>query len=203
MEWIRHVNWTDALAIIIILRSSYVGSQRGLFGELFCIFGLLLAIVLSLHYYYSWAQFMFSYLFMPRHIANILSFVLIAVLVYALFVSVYHFVLNRKILTIEELPDIYWVGGVIFGFMKGVVIASILFLALLLVPIKYITDSAKTKSMFGPFLASTGVAVYEKSLSLFANIRARDLSGHLSGAPPLDFDKMKIKRKDKLEQILE
>jgi len=203
LELMGRINWADALAIIVIIRSCYVGSQRGLLGELFCIFGMFLAVIFSLHYYYSLAQFMINYMYIPGNIANLTSFVLIIGIAYLIFVALYRFVVNMKIIKIDAFPSLNRIGGALIGFFKGVAIASVLFLALLLVPIKYFTDSAKSRSLLGPALAETGVVVYEKSLSIFAYIKARNLSEHLSGAQPIKFDKMKIKRKDKLEQILE
>ena len=203
MEWTQRINWADALAIFIILRSAYLGSQRGFFGELFCILGMFIAVILGLHNYGPLAHFMNSYLFIPSHTGAVISFFLITVLIYVAFVVIYNFLLNRKIVHLEALPSINRIGGSLIGFFKGLAIASVVFLTLLLVPIKYVSDSAKSKSLLGPVFAQTGVTVYNKTLDLFSGIKARDLSGHLLGAEPIRFDRMKIKRKDKLEQILE
>jgi len=74
---------------------------------------------------------------------------------------------------------------------------------MLLVPISYITDSVKARSLFSPFLIKTGVALYKQGLSMISHAEPRDLTQFLSGAEPLNFKMFKLKRKDKLDEILQ
>lgn len=197
------VNWVDALAIIIILRSTYIGAIRGLLGELFYILGIFLAIIFGLHFYIPIANFMNVNLFIPLNIAYLLSFLLASFLTHLFIVMLYNSIRNMKIVKIEASHGISRVGGTLMGFIKGFAVVSIMFLLMLLIPIQYITDSAKERSFLGPYFIKSGVFMYEKTLSMFSGIEARDLKELLAGAKPINLGKLKIKRKDRIDEILQ
>ena len=201
LGWMARVNWADVIAIIIVLRSTYVGSQRGFFGELFYIFGILFTIILSLHLYGNLGNFINRYLFIPLNISNLISFLIIIFILYVGFRFLYGFI--QKVIKIEILPAINRIGGPLLGFCKGFVMATILYFLMLLIPITYITDSAKTKSFFGPFFIKTGTILYEKGINLIPVVESKDLTQLLSGAKPLKFGTFRLKRKDKMDEVLQ
>jgi len=201
LEWVTRISWADLLVIIIILRSTYVGSQRGLFGELFHILGICLAIVFGIHFYTIISGFINTYLFIPLNIADIIGFLIITLVIYLLLKLCYG--LLQKIIKIEMFPAINRVGGPILGFCKGVTLSVLIFFFMLLTPVQYISDSAKTRSLFAPFFVNAGITLYEKSAEMFPAVQAKELKKLLSGAEPLKLDILRIKRKDKLDQILQ
>ena len=85
MEWLARVNWVDVIVIIIILRSTYVGSQRGLLGEFFHIFWIFIAIIFSTHLYFPISQFLNKYLFIAVNISDLISFLFVAGVIYLIF----------------------------------------------------------------------------------------------------------------------
>lgn len=201
MEWMARVNWADVLAVIIILRSTYVGSQRGFFGELFCILGIWLIIIFSIHLYVPVSNFINTYLFIALNISNLIGFLIITLALYFGFRFIHN--LLQKTIKIEVFPAINKIGGSLLGFCKGFIIATLLFLIMLLIPISYITNSAKARSLFGPFFVKTGAALYEKSLSIISAVEGESLDRLLAGAKPLEFRIFRFKRKDKLDEILQ
>ena len=108
MEWMRHISWPDLLVVIIILRSTYMGSQRGFFGELFHIFGICLSIIFGIHFYIPVSYFINTYFFIPLNIAYIIGFLLVIITIYLAFRFIYAFV--RKIIKIEVFPDVNKIG---------------------------------------------------------------------------------------------
>lgn len=201
MEWMARVNWADLLVIIIVLRNTYVGSQRGFFGELFYIFGIYLAIIFGIHFYSILSNFINKYLFIALNISDLISFLIITFGIYFGFKVSYSFL--QKIIKIELFPAINKIGGPLLGFCKGFVISTALFLIMLLTPISYITNSAKTGSLFGPFFIKAGTTLYEKSLNIISAIRPRDLTQLLAGAEPLKFKKFRLGKEEKLDKILQ
>jgi uncharacterized membrane protein required for colicin V production len=191
----------DLLAVIIVVRSTYVGPRRGFFGELFYILGFYLAIIASVHFYPFGSNFINKYLYIPLNISDLISFLIIISCVYFAVKSSYG--LLQKLIRIEIFPAINNIIGLLLGFCKGFIISALLILIMLLVPVSYITDSVKAKSLFSPFLIKTGVALYKQGLSMISNVEPRDLTQFLSGAKPLDFKIFKLKRKDKLDEILQ
>lgn len=202
LAWITRVNWVDVLFVIIVLRSSYVGSQRGFFSELFHILGICFAIVFSIHFYSSVANFFSTYLFIPLNIANLISFFILSLFVYLIFTRIYTFL--HKIIKLEVLPAINNIGGLLFGFCRGVVLSAFIAVILLLIPLSYVTKSVKENSQLAPFFISTGATLYEKVISVVSEVKTANLEQVLSGAKPLKFDLFQIKRReDKFEEILE
>src|SRR3989338_2454087 len=102
LDWVSRVNWVDVVFLIIILRSTYVGSQKGFFAELFNILGMGVAIVLSIHFYSRITTFLNKYLYIPFNIANLISFLAVAFLVHLLFQLTAGLI--KKIVKVEVLP---------------------------------------------------------------------------------------------------
>ncbi len=196
-----YISWVDLLVIIVVLRSTYVGSQRGFFGELFHIFGICLVIVFSIHFYTPVSNFLNQYLFIPLNIAYIIGFLIVTIVIYLIFKCIYGFL--RKVIKIEAFPVINKIGGSVLGFCKGFAIATFLIFIMLLTPIRYITESAKTKSSFAPFFIKAGTLLYEKSLGIFSAVKTKELEQLLKGVEPLKFKGLQFKRRDALDEILE
>ena len=135
MEWITSIKWPDLLVIIIVLKCTYSGSQRGFFGELFHIFGICLAIICGTHFYSPIAIFFNTYVLIPFHVGNILSFGIVAFCCFILFNYIYG--LLQKIIKVEMLPLLNKIGGPVLGFFKGMILCSFIFFIMLLTPINY------------------------------------------------------------------
>jgi len=201
LEWIRHIIWLDLLIIIIILRSTYVGFQRGLFGELLYILGLYVAIIFTLHWCPTVANFFHSVILLPVNFAYIISFILIILAIYIIFVILNKFL--RRTVKIEVLPAVNKIGGPIFGFIRGGVISILLCFALLLVPIGYVARAVKTRSLFGPFLIETGMTLYKKSLGFGSAERVKKVEEMIKGVEPIKFKKLQLKQKGDIDRLLE
>ncbi len=204
MDWISRVNWVDVLFLIIILRSIYVGAHRGFFTELFNVLGVGIAIVLSIHFYSSGANFLLKYLFIPLNISNLVSFLLIALCVYLLFQLVESII--KKLVKVEVLPDfnkvISKIGGPVIGFCKGVAVSIFIFLVLLLIPIGYVVNSAKANSLSGEFFSQAAATLYRKTVSILPATSPVDIHPLLAGAKPLEFKMLQPKKEDKLDEVL-
>ena len=201
MEWMTRVSWVDLLVIIIVLRSTYVGSQRGFFGELFHIFGICLVIIFSIHFYTPISNFLNQYLFIPLNIAYIIGFSIITLIVYLVFRAVYNLLWN--VVKIEVFPAINKIGGSLLGFCKGFTVCIFLIFIMLLIPIHYVTQSVRAKSIFAPFFIKTGTVLYEKSLGIFSAVKTKELEQLLKGVEPLKFKELQFKRRDALDEILQ
>jgi len=203
LEWMTRINWADVLAIIILIFSSYIGSQRGFFGEFFYILGACFTIVFALHFYGAVSNFFHSYLFLHLNVSDLIGFLIIIFIFYFLFTRVDKFLYSQKIIKIEIFHLINKISGAVLGFCRGFVVSALIFFIMLLIPLSYIIDSAKTRSLFGPFFIKAGTTLYKKSLSLVSGVEERDLTRLLSGAEPLKFKIFQLKRKDKLDEILQ
>lgn len=205
MDLISRVNWVDVLFLIIILRSIYVGAHRGFFTELFNVLGVGIAIVLSIHFYSPAAGLLLKYLFIPLNISNLIAFALVALCVYFLFQLVEAVI--KKLVKVEILPAsnkvISKVGGPVIGFCKGIAVSIFVFLVLLLIPIGYVINAAKTNSLSGEFFSQAAVTLYQKTVSILPSTAPVDVRLLLEGAKPLEFKILQPKKQDKLDEMLD
>ena len=160
-------------------------------------------MIFGLHLYSLWGNFLNIYLWIPLNIANLLGFVIITCGIYLISKLIYSLFPRQNVIKVEVMPLINKIFGPFLGFCKGFVITIVFFLILLLIPIRYVSESADKRSLFGPFFIKTGTIFYKKTLSIFPNVKPKNLTEFLEGAKPLSFDRFKIKRKDKLDEVLE
>ncbi|MEA3305586.1 MAG: CvpA family protein [Candidatus Omnitrophota bacterium] len=201
MAWFTRINWVDVLFVIIVLKNTYAGSQRGFFSELFHILAACFAVIFSIHFYFSVARFFSIYLFIPLNIGNLISFFILSLLAYLIFIRIYN--LLQKVIKIEILPAINNIGGLLFGFCKGFAFSTFIAVLLLLIPLNYITRSVKENSRIAPFFISMGAGLYKKSIGVISEAKTANMEQILSGAEPLRFNMFRIKKRDRFEETLE
>jgi len=204
LDWISKVNWVDVLFLIIILRSIYVGAQKGFFTELFNILGVGIAIVLSIHFYSPGANLLLKYFFIPLNISNLIAFMAVMFFVYLLFQLVENII--KKLIKIEILPNfnkvINKIGGPVIGLCKGIAISIFIFLVLLLIPVGYVVNSAKVNFLSGEFFSQAATTLYTKTVSIIPYTSPVDIHPLLEGAKPLEFNIFRPKKQDKLDEFL-
>ena len=66
-----------------------------------------------------------------------------------------------------------------------------------------LVNAAKTRSVLAPFFINAGVTAYERSAKIFSKVKIEELRDLLAGATPLEIKGLRLKRKDKLDEILQ
>ncbi len=201
MDWITRINWVDVVLILIVVRSGYVGFQRGVFGELFHLAGFLLSIIVSMHVYGYVVKFFNTYLFLPLNISIFFGFVITAIFIFLVFIVISRFA--SRVIKVEIFPLIDRVGGPLIGACKGFVLSAIVASVLFVTPIEYVTVSAAQRSVLAPHFVGFGIGVYKATIGRMLRKKDVNISRILEGADPIDFHFFKSRRKDKLEEILE
>jgi uncharacterized membrane protein required for colicin V production len=151
----RHFNWLDILVIIILLRTVYIAFKNGLSAEFFKLFGIILAIYLSLHYYTVFSDWMGRHL--PKMKAKLpldfMDFFAFALLV---FPSYFISVLLRggifRLIRIEALPKLNKWGGLFFGICRGVLLVGLVVFILVISSIDYLKASVNSSYLAKRFL---------------------------------------------------
>ncbi len=159
MDVLLRANWVDLLAVIIMLRTTYVSFKDGLSHGIFPLFGSILKLVLALHFYnklgsmlYSWAPLI------PASICNLASF--FAIVLVMGFVLKFLRILIDNIIKVTWHPLIEKAGGTFFGITRGAVAVSMALIFLALIPLSYIQWSIKDKSLSGMYFLRLGPAIY-------------------------------------------
>ena len=164
MELIRRVNWVDILAIIILIRTSYISLQAGLSSELFSLLGVYLNIILTLNYYTKIGRIISETI--PGFtlvLANFISFLSIAVILAVLF-RLIRAILDR-VIKIEWHPLIERLGGLVAGLARSCLAVSLVLIILILLPLPYMQWSIRDRSLSGMFFLKIGPSAYAKSLN--------------------------------------
>ncbi|NQT46636.1 MAG: CvpA family protein [Candidatus Omnitrophica bacterium] len=176
-EILQNLNWVDCVILIILIRTTYVGFSRGLSWEIIRLLGVVVAFVLAIHNYDKIGYFIGSNSPIPPIAANIFSF-LVLVFGTALVFKFIGFGLH-KILAIELLSPIEHVGGLLLGFIRGIALALITLVIMLIMSVPYIDDSIKGRSFFGSKLLRVAPIIYDATARLFPESGEMDKEGFI------------------------
>ena len=172
VELFQRLNWVDILALILLIRITYVSSRIGVGKQILPFVLLVFILAISLHNYKAIASFFIErYSFMPS-LCKFLSYALIVII----FMMVYH-VASRIIgfclfpSGIDAAGKIEKVGGTIFGLVRSVFIIGMVMIVLVLTPVRFVESSVK-KSFVGAFSIGTSLRIYR----LVAKLLFRDNS---------------------------
>lgn len=176
MDIIRHINWVDVLAIILILRISYVCSQAGLTHEIFPLIGNAAVLVLSLHFYARVGNIINKNApIIPISLSYFLSFVGIAIVLIIIY-KLLNALLNM-VLTMEWHPSIEKIGGLIVGVIKAFVVTSLILAMLALAPLPYFQRSIREKSLTGLQILRIGPAMYGRLAGILPALKLGEPAG--------------------------
>lgn len=161
-EILSRINWVDIVILILLFRISYVGFNRGLGSEIIPFLGILIALIVSLHYYSKWGNFITKHTPIPIAFSQLLSFLgLIFVIKY-----IFHLLeslIAGKLVTINIASLYDNIGGLIIGAIRGILLVSLVLIALDIVPFDYIDYSINKKSLMGRKFLSIGRLVHKKA----------------------------------------
>ena len=169
---LNNLNWVDCVILIILIRTTYVGFSRGLSWEIIRLLGIVIAFVLAIHNYDKIGSFIGSNSPIPPIAANLFSF-LVLVFGTALVFKFIGFGLH-KILEIELLSPIEHIGGLLLGFIRGMVLALITLVIMLIISVPYIDDSIRERSFFGDKLLRAAPIVYDATARFFPESEKMD-----------------------------
>ena len=159
MAIIHNINWVDLLVLVLLARSVYMGTRRGLTAELFNFIGIIISLVFSVHWYGYVADVLIANLSLPIWFSQFLCFVIIAQIIRLIFK--YGLALVLKILNVQFLPQFERVGGAIIGIGRGIFIASIVLISMAIIPNNYLTESIYGKSFSGVFFIKAAERTYK------------------------------------------
>lgn len=162
---LKQLNWVDVVVIILLIRSSYVGVKSGLTSEVFKTLGIITAIVFSYHFYSIIADFLSTYTLIPANYSGAISFVTITffcILIFALFR-----IIIFKVLKMQFVMKLEMIGGGILGLVRGILVCGLIFMALTLIPVKYLNESINQGSLSAPSILNITGKAYSKLVKFY------------------------------------
>jgi uncharacterized membrane protein required for colicin V production len=162
LDILKGINWVDIFVVIILFRLGYIAIKGGLPIEIFKILGTLAATYLSLHYYQSISEGVVLWLPLvkdrpPWDLLNFISFMILAVLGYLIFVSLR--MLCYRFIKMQATPKLSKWGGLFLGLLRAVLLLGLIVFALLLTDMRYYKDSVRN-SYAGRGLSKVAPNVY-------------------------------------------
>lgn len=161
MDIFSRLNWVDIFVIIIVMRISYVAFQDGLSHQIFPLIGTIGTAVIALHYYHNIALYLYqNAIRLPVKALDFLSFILLLIGVGLIFKLLRVF--SDKIINVTWHPLVEKAGGLLFGFMRSCVVASVILMILALTPLSYLQHSIRDRSLMGMHFLRIVPNVYGK-----------------------------------------
>lgn len=162
IEFLKNANWIDLLALIIILRVTYVGSLLGIGRQLLPTIILILSLVISLFYYGNISLYITNVVEIPGSLCDIIVFASMAG--FLVFVAG---LINKKLFEkkCEKLPPIERVCGGFMGLVRAILLMGFLLMGLLLTPVVGAPESVK-ESVSGTHIVKIDALIYAATLNL-------------------------------------
>jgi len=124
-------NLLDMVFMVITFVSILIGFLRGFIKELFSIVFLILAVVLSILFYKDIGHIFLKFI-NNSEVANFIGFVVIFISIIIAGITIIF--LLRKVIVIGPLKAIDRLLGAVFGFVRAVLISSIVLFAIIAFP---------------------------------------------------------------------
>lgn len=160
LDILQEINWVDIFIVIILLRVVYVAMKNGLPVEIFKFLGTIVAIYLSMHYFYFLGDFLS--LSTEGHgislgVLDFIGFLVLVVVGYLIFVILRMFLC--QLVKMETVTTLNKVGGLILGIVRGGILASLIVFILFISTVGYLRNSV-SKSYLGIRLFPVAPAIY-------------------------------------------
>jgi len=155
------INWVDVFVLILLIRGAYVGLKHGFLSEILRILGIITALFVSIRYYSNLAQFLTTQVFFSKlslPVNRVISFVCLLLAVILMF-KLGRFI-AQSVMQLKVTGPHGKTGGVICGFIRGGIIASLILFTLNLLPSDYLKKSISENSWSGSRLIKMGSVIY-------------------------------------------
>ena len=161
MELLQKINWVDILAVIIMLRISYVALQDGLSHEIFPLIGTTGTAVICLQYYHKIALFLADNVVkLPIAFLDVVIFLVLVIVVGLTFKLLR--VLVDRIIKVTWHPLAEKFGGLVCGVLRASVVVSMVLIILALMPLPYLQWSIRDRSLTGMYFLRIAPNIHSK-----------------------------------------
>lgn len=141
---LRQLNWVDSLALILLIRISYVAIKNGFFVELLKFLGTLLAVYLSLHYYIVFSDDIASRIGLKKiPPAFLKTFIFVALAIWGYFIFRLLRATLSRFIQMETVPTLNKWGSFILGIGRGILGVSLIIFAFVISGFNYFVLSVQ------------------------------------------------------------
>ena len=153
------MNWLDLIIVLIITIPTFFGFRKGFLRKFLGIAGIILGFILAVRFYGPVSSFLNKIFSGDILVMQVISFLLIIGIVYGLSVWVSKFIagMNSGTSLIDKI------AGTLFGFLQGLILASVL-----LVNLSYVNlpgSEVRSNSLLYGRVYKVAPAIFDKIIS--------------------------------------
>lgn len=164
MQALENFNWMDILLILLLIKTVYIGTKRGLTAEFFKLIGTVLSLVLGLHNYNRIAAALVEYINMPIWFSQFVVLGIIILLIRVIFK--YVVLLLLRFLKVQFLLQLERIGGALIALGRSFLIGGMLLMVLSFFPIEYLYRSIDERSYLAPYFINSTKNTYSSIINL-------------------------------------
>ena len=153
------INWVDVLTVILLVRMGYIGMRLGLGAELVKLAGTVAGIFVSFRYYQGLGDSLAAKTFLSIEWAAALVLIFLVMAGYFVATWLLRLFENLAKLTFEKKID--QVTGFLAGIGRGLLAASVLWVACMQLPSARLQESIQKHSVSGETVSRIAPAVYD------------------------------------------
>lgn len=158
-ETLTKFNWVDIVIIGMVLTTVYKGSRKGFIIEVFKVLGVLAAIYVSLHYFSRASDRLLGLLpGLGVIFTDFFCFLVLSIAGYLAITAIRS--AFCRLIKMEAISGLDKWGGFALGFLRGILLASMLIIVFHLSTVIYLKASAR-KSYLGSRLSTIDTRIYE------------------------------------------
>ena len=163
-------NWVDIFFVTLVVRTCYVGFKKGFLPELFRFLGLLTAFITSFTSYTLLSRFLSGHTKWPGARLETISFLVIFLGIVFIF-KVLSMIVAVPLINGKDISGNNRLAGLILGFGRGVMLASLIYICFTNAPFGYLSNSAKERSFSGQYVSGIASKVYNACIKFYPWIK--------------------------------
>lgn len=145
------INYIDVIALGIVLWTSFHGFRRGLIQSIFDVIALVAAVTVAIRYTNFISHYVKGVVPLPPFLLSTLAFVLLWIVSYSLVVLLGGWA--HKLIRASIFGPLNFMGGGLFGFLKGAGIVVVIFYLINVLPL----PAAAHRSLAGSWAYTTSL----------------------------------------------
>jgi membrane protein required for colicin V production len=157
--------WIDIVFVTLLIRIGYIGLKSGFLPEIFRLFGLFSAFVLSFNNYTLISGFLTNHTKRSGASLDVVSFLFIflaTLFIFKLLAMLAGLLSNRENVSLPNR-----ISGLIFGLCRGALLISLVYTFFINSHVDYLSKSAGEKSVLGQYIAGVAPFAYDIGINLY------------------------------------
>jgi len=148
------MNWFDIIAIIILIRTGYIGLKNGLSIEVYKFAAFCISGFAALYSYKRLTGILNQYYNIIINTAQLNAVIFLIILLAGILIFRFIFIFVREAIKLSFAKNFDVSSGIVLGLIRGILIVCIIFTILTWVSNDHIRESIQKRSFSGPYIVN-------------------------------------------------